>query len=164
MMVLSTMAVVASVAGCAGPRIVDGVFRSPKGYQVSVPAGAWVVARESRADLELVHRTEPIGMAINATCEPGRARASLGVLERHLLSGLRDRAVVSSEDTSLNGHVARHTVVDGQLGEHGAPVRVEAYVVRDGRCVYDLLYAAPAASFDDGRAGFQRLVDTFRTE
>lgn len=159
----SVVAATVTLAGCAGARIVDGVYQSPKGYQVAVPSGDWTITTRGRADVELRHRTEPVGMLVHATCGDVPSRATLDVLARHLLIGLRDRAVVSAEEISLNGKVARHAVVDGRLGDAEA-VRVELYVVRGTRCVYDLLYAASRPSFDDWRPGFQRLVETFQTE
>jgi hypothetical protein len=163
MAVIGASAAVA-VAGCAGTRITDGVFRSPKGYRVALPPGDWEVARRSRADLEVRHRTEPVGMLVNASCDQPPSKATLEVLARHLLSGLRRRAVVSAEEVSLNGRVARHSILEGRLGEDGEPVRVELYVMRDARCVYDLLYVAPPAAFDEWRPGFERFVETFVTE
>ena len=53
---------------------------------------------------------------------------------------------------------------DGQLGARDAPVRVEAYVLKDTRCVYDFAYAASPATFETWRADFQRLVESFATE
>ena len=102
-------------------------------------------------------------MVVNAACGADRARAPLDVLARHLLSGLRDRSVVIREDVSVNGNVARHAVVEGRLGEDGEPTTVELYVMRDDRCVYDFLYAAPPATFEAGRAEFERLVRTLST-
>jgi hypothetical protein len=43
-------------------------------------------------------------------------------------------------------------------------VRVETYVLKDARCVYDFAYVAPPASFEAWRAEFRRLVESFVTE
>ena len=152
------------VAGCAGRRIEAGVFHSAKGYRVGVPGGEWTVANESRADLELRHRTEPAGMLVNASCDAGAPRAGPAVLARHLLSGLRDRTVISTEEIVVDGRVTRHSVVEGRLGREDDPVTLEVYVMRDARCVYDFLYAAPPASFPRWEGEFQRFVGTFASE
>lgn len=153
-----------AVAGCAGKRIEHGVFYSPKGYRVALPPGDWSVRGDSRADLELRHRTEPVGMLANASCGGEVPKASLEVLARHLLIGLRDRSVVVSERVPLDGKVARHAVLEGRLGERGDPVKLELYVMRNDRCVYDFLYVAPASSFDAWQSSFHRFVDTFAAE
>jgi hypothetical protein len=153
-----------TATGCAGARIVDGVYQSPKGYRVALPSDGWTVTRAGRADIELTHRPASAGIVVHATCRSVPSRASLDVLARHLLIGFRDRSIVSVEDVSLNGKVARHTVLEGRLASGEEPVRVELYVARDDRCVYDFLYAAPPASFDDLRARFHDVIRSFRTE
>ena len=150
--------------GCAGTRLADGVFHSAKGYRVAVPGPDWQVVSRTRADLELRHRVEPAGMLVKASCDGVSTRADLKALARHLLAGLRDRVVVSAGEISLNGKVAHHAVLDGRADDGEDPVRVELYVMRDARCVYDLLYVAPPASFDDWRPAFARLVESFQTE
>ena len=154
-----------AAAGCAtaAQGIRDGEFHSPKGYRVSLPGDAWTVATNGRADLELRHRDGRAGMLVNAACGRDRARGPLEVLARHLLTGFRDRSVVTAEDVSVNGKVGRHAVVEGRLGEHGEPTTVELYVMRDDRCLYDFLYAAPPDAFAAGRTDFERLVRTLRT-
>ena len=43
-------------------------------------------------------------------------------------------------------------------------MKLEHYVARDDRCVYDFLYAAPLESFERWQADFRRLVSTFASE
>jgi hypothetical protein len=151
------------VAACASPRIEHGVFHSPKGYQVMLPPGDWKVIGDSRADLELRHGSAPAAMAVNASCDDRRPRGSLGVLARQLLSGLRDRSTLTVEETSVNGAVAEHEIVEGRLGASGDPMRVEVYVMRDARCLYDFVYTAPPEDFARWAWSFRELVETFRT-
>lgn len=152
------------VAGCAGTRIDEGVFHSKKGYRVAMPGGDWTVASGGTADLTLKHRDGRSGIVVNAGCDGARTRGSLAILARHLLAGLRDRSVVTREDVSVNGTTARHAVIDGRAADTGEPVRVELYVMRDERCLYDFLYAAPPETFDARRADFERVVHGFRTD
>lgn len=152
------------VAGCAGRRIEGGVFHSPKAYRVALPGGEWMVAEESESDLELRHRTAPAAMLANAQCG-GRAPARpLDVLSRHLLIGFQSRTAVERGEVSVNGRRAAHTVLDGRLTAKDKPVRVETYVMKDDRCVYDFAYAARPESFETWRAAFRRFVESFATE
>ena len=152
------------VAGCAGRRIEGGVYHSPKGYRVALPGGEWTVAEESGSDLELRHRTAPAAMLANAQCG-GRAPArSLDIFSRHLLIGLRSRTAVERGEVSVGGRRAAHTVLDARLSAKDAPVRVETYVMKDERCVYDFAYAAPPRSFETWRAAFRRFVESFAAE
>jgi hypothetical protein len=65
---------------------------------------------------------------------------------------------------SVNGKTARHAIIDGRAGDGGEPVRVELYVIRDDRCLYDFLYVAPPETFDARRPDFERVVQGFRTD
>jgi hypothetical protein len=152
------------VAGCAGTRVEEGVFHSEKGYRVAMPGGDWTVVSDGAADLTLRHRDGRSGIVVNAGCGVARTRGSLAVLARHLLSGLRERSVVVREDVSVNGRTARHAIVEGRAGDAGETVRLELYVMRDDRCLYDFLYVAPPDTFDARRPDFERVVRGFRTE
>jgi hypothetical protein len=103
-------------------------------------------------------------MLVNASCQARSPRSTPGVLARHLLSDLRDRSVVSREDVAVDGKVGRHAIVEGRAGAEGERVKLEVYVMRDARCVYDFLYVAPPASFERWESDFQRFVATFASE
>lgn len=158
--------VLAAAAGCAGVgggRIENGVYRSPKGYHITLPGEGWAVTADARADLALAHQGEA-AMLVNADCNGAAVRRPPAVLVLHLLAGLRDRSVIERDETSIGGHRALHRVVEGTPADGAAPVKVEAYVVTAPRCVYDLLYAAPPASFADHRPDFARFVASFTPE
>lgn len=161
---VSVAAVALGVSACAGGRIEGGVYRSAKGYRVALPGEAWTVAAGSRADLELRHRTGVAGMLANALCERAVSGRTLTVLTRHALAGLRERAVVERREVSLNGRRAAHTVLEGRMAEATGRVRVELYVMKSERCVYDLMYVAPPAAFATWRADFGRFVESFAAE
>ena len=162
-MALAVTAVVVA-AGCAGRRIESGVFHSSKGYRVGLPGDEWGVVDASEADLELRHRTAPVAMLANATCGDGVPAPPLDVLSRHLLMGFRSRAIVEWEDVAVDGRRAAHTVLDGRLAAGDALMRVETYVMKDERCVYDFVLVAPPDSFETWRTAFRELVESFATE
>jgi hypothetical protein len=153
-----------ALAGCAGTRIDRGVFHSSSGFRVTLPGPDWRIDADESAELALRHREEPAALAANATCEARVTRRPLDLLERHLLLGLRDRRVVERDDVPVNGFAAAHAVVEGRMRESGERVRVEVYVLRGARCVYDLLYVAAPAAFDAERPVFRRFVETFSAE
>jgi hypothetical protein len=163
MLAVGTLATLA-IASCATTHLDASVFHSKKGYRVALPGGDWIVANGDDADLTLKHRDGQRGIVVHAACDAARARGPLNVLARHLLSGLRERSVITRADVSLNGKVARHAVVEGRVGDAREPMTVEVYVTRDDRCVYDFIYAAPPDAFEAGRADFERLVNGFATE
>ena len=151
------------LAGCAG-RIRDGVFRSEHGFRVTLPGPAWTVVDDSRAELQLQRAAGGAGMLVHATCRPDAVRRSFDVLERHLLLGLRDRATLEDGEVDVAGRRALHRVVEGRARAARARVRIESYVLKDARCVYDLLYVASPDAFDGSREDFRRFVQSFATE
>ncbi len=158
------LAAVVVTAGCAGRRIESGVFHSPKGYRVGLPGAEWTVVDASRADLELRHHAAPAAMLAHATCGDRAPAPRLEALSRHLLIGFQSRAIVEWGDVSVNGRRAAHAVLDGRLAPGGALTRVETYVLKDERCVYDFALVAPPASFETWRTAFRGLVDSFAAE
>jgi hypothetical protein len=161
---LVTAVAFAVLAGCAGRRLHEGVYRSEHGFRVTVPGPGWVVVDRSRAELELRRADGVAGLRVHATRRPDAARRDYGLLERHLLLGLRDRATLEDGGTDLAGRRAAHLVVEGRPRDGEGRVRIESYVLKDARCVYDLLYVAPPEEFDGGRADFQRFVQSFAME
>ncbi|MGH7278234.1 MAG: hypothetical protein ACREJG_06050, partial [Candidatus Rokuibacteriota bacterium] len=144
-------------------RIEGGVFSSSKGYAVTLPGGAWRVSEDGRADLELRHPADSAGMLVNAACEGQAPGRSFDILRRHLLAGLRHREILEEGEVAVGGRRAVHAIVDGQLADGAPRMRVEMYVVKDERCVYDFLYVAPPEAFEAWRPDFLRLVETLTT-
>jgi hypothetical protein len=161
---LVTAVAFAILAGCAGRRLQDGVYRSEHGFRVTVPGPTWKVVNGSRAELELRRSDGGAGMLAHATCRPETARRGFGLLERHLLLGLRDRATLEEGETDVGGRRAAHLVVEGRARDGEERMRIESYVLKNARCVYDLLYVAPPDEFDGGRADFSRFVQSFAME
>jgi hypothetical protein len=157
------MGLVLALMGCAGRPLPGDVYRSPKGYRVNLPGPGWQVMSDGRADLEL--RQGPrAAILVNASCEPRFASRPLEALPRELLAGFSSREVQERDAPVVAGRESAHLVVEGQDGPRGERVRVELYVLKSDRCVYDLLYAAPPAEFARWRGDFQRLVGTFALE
>ena len=156
--------VVLVLTGCAGRQSPDDVYRSSKGYRVMLPGPDWRVVSESRADLELRHRQAPAGMLVNASCDPRLVGRAVDTLRREILAGFSDRAVQERDAVSVAGREAAHVVMDGQASRQGERLRVELFVVKGDRCIYDLLYAAPPADFARWRGDFQRVIATFTVE
>lgn len=159
---ITTVAMITALAGCAGRRLDNGVYHSEHGYRITVPGPRWSVVDDSRADLELRRADGRAGMLAAATCRRAAARRNYADLKRHLLLGLRERETLEDSETSLAGLRGVRVVVEGRMRDSEDRVRIEAYTLKDDRCVYDLLYVAPPASFDASRADFARFVASFQ--
>jgi hypothetical protein len=161
---LGALSAIVLASGCAVQRIDHGVYHSSKGYRVEIPNGEWAPVHDSPADLELRHRASPAAMAAHAVCEPSTVRRPARALARQLFIGVRERKVLERGETTVAGWPAVHDVVDARLEGSDGRVRIETLVVKDDRCVYDLMYAAPPAAFAELRLDFARFVESFRTD
>jgi hypothetical protein len=141
-----------------------GVFHADKGYRVSVPSPAWSVVGDGAADLELRHRSGVAGIVVNATCGGDRAGQDLAVLGRHLLVGLHERDLLARDAVTLAGRPATRLVLEAAPDRAGRRLRVEAWVMTDGQCVYDLIYAAPPERFPEWHEEFARILGSFAVE
>ena len=155
----ATLLVAVLSAGCSASRIENGVFYSPKGYQLRLPGDGWAVLPGGAAELELQRKNPDGGMLADATCDGPAASRPLAVLTRHLTFGLVHRETIETVQSEVGGRQAERTVVRGTAD--GADVAVEAIVVKGKRCVYDFVYVAPAAAFEAGRGDFQAFVESF---
>ena len=159
---LGVLVLLASTACATAGRIENGVFHSPKGYRVTLPAAGWKVEQGTRADLALQSEATPGGMLVDATCSGRELARPLDVLTRHLTFGLTKRAVVEDGTIRVAGHDAVHSTVRGMAD--GRDVTVEAMVLRVEPCVHDFLYVAPTGAFPSGRPAFRAMVESFSLE
>ena len=162
---LAAVAVAAMLVGCGAHSLTaSGLFRSQKGYRVAIPSDAWAAVSGSEADLEIRHRSARVGILVFASCEPGRAGRPFSVLRRHLLLGLADRVVLERHEVTLAGRPARRLLLEAAPEAGAERMRIEAWTMTDGRCVYDLAYAAPPAQFGTWHEDFARVLGSFTVE
>jgi hypothetical protein len=157
---LAAAAVAAMLVGCGAHSLTpSGQFQS-----VAIPSDAWAAVSESEADLEIRHRSARAGILVFASCEPGRAGRPFPVLGRHLLLGLADRVVLERHEVTLAGRPARRLLLEAAPEAGAERMRIETWTMTDGRCVYDLAYAAPPAQFATWHEDFARVLGSFTVE
>jgi hypothetical protein len=161
---LGVAAAALTLAACATARVENGVFRAPALFRVTVPGAGWEITAAEPTELGLRHRDSHAGILANAECGEGAVRRDLRVLTRRLFVGLRGRETLAHGPATVGGVPAVHTIVEAQVGRSAERMRMEAYVMKDERCVYDLVYVAPADVFEAQRADFGRLVESFAKE
>jgi hypothetical protein len=161
---LGVAAAALAVAACATPRLHDGVFRAHERFRVTVPGPAWEVAAATRTALALRHRDGRAGIMATVDCGESVQRPDPPALVGRLFVGLRERETLANGPATVGGLPAAHAIVQARVGGPDDRMRMEAYVVKDERCVYDLVYAAPPAEFEAQRADFRRFVESFAKE
>ncbi|MBI2902617.1 MAG: hypothetical protein HYY12_03380 [Candidatus Methylomirabilis oxyfera] len=145
------------LTACAGGKIVDGVFvDEARGFKVPVLSDGW--RRFEAEGVEIAFRADPGGQvaALVVECE-GQQAVPLQILSRRLFFGIGAKRVIAQEQVSLNGTEAIHTLLEGRVKD--AEVMVSSYVAKDATCVYDLIYAADPAVFEERLPEFERFVN-----
>jgi hypothetical protein len=157
-------AVALTLAGCATARVQQGVFRAPALYRVTLPGPAWEVASADDTRIALHHRESQAGILASAECGEPSARRDLPLLARQIFIGLRERETLENGLATVGGVEAAHAIVEAGVNARGERMRMEAYVLKDERCVYDLVYVATPETFEAQRPDFKRFVDSFAKE
>lgn len=146
-------------AGCAGGRLVEGMYRdSAHRYQIRIPTAPWLAVSLDGATVAFRAPDLQAAMAFSVDCkapEPG----GLPWIARHLFFGLQAKRIQSREAIHLRDTEGVRTRLVARLDE--VPVEVEGVTVRRGDCLYDFMYVAPPATFPRGQADFQAFVESW---
>jgi len=153
-----------TLAACATASVPDTVFRVPERFRVTLPGAGWETTPMDNVELALRHRDTGAGIFANAECGEGAAQRDLGLLALQLFVGLRERERLENGPATVGGAPAAHAVIEAQASGTDGRVRLEAYVMKDERCVYDLVYVAPPHAFEAQRPDFRRFVESFAKE
>lgn len=100
-------------------------------------------------------------MMVNARCGQDGDDVPLIALTNHLFLMFTDRNIVTQEVIPFDDREAMHTVMNAKLD--GVPMTYDVWVLKKDGCVYDLLYLAPEATFDQAHQSFEGLVQGFAT-
>jgi hypothetical protein len=148
------------LAACGGPKAVlrgDVVRDEQTAFRIGTLPPGWT---RVASDGDLALRNERTGAVLLANARCGAATdAPLGVHANTLLIGFTDRRVVEEKLVPISGREGLEQVVEAKLD--GMAVMIDSIVVLKEACLYDLVYAAPPARFEEGRDTFRRLIEGF---
>lgn len=144
--------------GCGANR---AAHRLEGRYDLGDPGAGWKRVRPGGAD-QAWHNAE-LGATIYADSNCGERYddAALPSLLNALALGVVADGPAREEPRELDGREALLRVVEGRLD--GVPVRIGAVVAKKDECVYDVVYIAPPARFEQGWDAFERVIAAFRT-
>ena len=138
----------------------------PSGYRVTLPGPGWERgARRAGPTWSCGTGRARRGCWSTPSATPAVARRDLTCSRGSCCSGCATARWSRRTRSPVNGRVAPHTRAGRtDAAERTSAMRIESYVLKDDRCVYDLLYVAPPAAFDARRGDFQRFVESFATD
>lgn len=152
------------VGGCAGKQGFDGrVYHAGRAtFRVGPVPSTWKKS-DAVDGAMLAFTDEPNGgmVSVYGRCGKDGDDVPLSALTQHLLIGFTEREVTEQKTVQLDGREALHTVLSAKLD--GVKTGLSLYVLKKDGCVYDLIYAAPPASFANGQPAFDAFVGGFAT-
>ena len=135
---------------------------SPRGGQrFSLgPLGAgWQSMDPLGADKAWYHAGRSATIYAEASCGARYEDGQLDALLTHLTFGIARGAPLRDEPLMLDGRSALVRSFNGQLD--GVAVQVGSMVTKKNDCLYDVLYIAPPARFDEGWSDFVGAIQGF---
>ncbi len=147
------------IFGCATVKIRDDVF-SPSGgkYTINISVKEWEPVDADKADIALWNKQYKAMFAIISSNIENK-RLSLEMLRRHLFIGIADRKIVSKDSVLVDNQRALHTILEGEMDN--CRLKIDAYVIRMGEKIYDLVCWAPSDSFDHIQGDFEDMIRSF---
>ena len=145
------------LVGCGG----RSAHRLEGRYDLGAPGEGWERVRPGGADQAWVNAGLGGAIYADSNCGERYEDSPLDKLLDSLTAGVTAGAPLREEARTLDGRDALLRVSDGALD--GVAVRVAAVVAKKDFCVYDLIYVAPPASFEQGWDGFEAVMSRFHT-
>jgi len=153
-----------AAAGCNGAaKTYDaGVYRSGNvAFRVGPTPKSWQRIEVNDASLAFRDDAREASILVNGRCGQKDDDTPLPALTNHLLMGTTEREYVREGTIPFDAREAHHTVLRAKLD--GVPMAYDVYVMKKDGCVYDLVYVAPPARFDEGARDFERFAAGFHT-
>lgn len=146
--------------GCAPLQVKDGILSPPhKNYTVNSPGKGWEMIKVGKEDLAFRHKQSHAMIAfISSNIE--KKKVSLKMLNNQLFIGMKNKKILLNEPMLVDNQQAMHTICVCEIDNH--KFKVDTYVIKFENKVYDLVYWAPANSFDYVREDFENIIKSFK--
>jgi len=129
-------------------------------FSVGRPGEGWRTMDPLGADEAWYHPQLSGTIYADANCGARYEDGELGALLTHLTFGVARGEALREEPMRLDGRDALVRTYRGSLD--GVSVQVGAMVTKKNDCLYDVLYIAPPARFEEGWRSFVSVIEGFR--
>ena len=152
----------AGAMACSHGRLEQGLFtKSETSYRIGdVPQG-WKLISFRGNDLAFQPDDATHLIAVNSTCRDYED-APLPVLTRQLLMGFTERKLIKQETRVLDSREALSSHYEAKMD--GVPIELLLVVMKKNGCAFDFTYLSPPERFEEKRASFEALLNSFTTE
>lgn len=147
--------------------VVDLAKESPDWLRLDAAEPGDTTASDSAiSDVAYQHRKDPSTISLNSSCRAGNEGKDLKDVARQLHLGFTDVTLRTEKPTELQGEPAIETTTQGKPMVEGhtltQDMMLRTFVVRRGRCIYDLMYIARADQFSHHAEDFERFVASLK--
>ncbi len=122
------------------------------------------VGEEGTARSDLAYQSQRTAsiISLNSACREKFKSESHDLKEftHQLLLGISDVKSRQQKEIQIKGNPALDTTIQGKMGDQ--PVKIRAVVVKNDRCLYDLMYVARPDQFAEQEQDFSRFVESLR--
>lgn len=147
-----------SLLGCGASR---RARRLEGRFAVGQPGEGWQRVLSGGADLAWYNESLSATIYADSNCAARFEDGELSDLLVHLTSGVARGAAVQEEARVMDGRAALLKSWSGSLD--GVAVKLSALTTKKDECIYDLVYIAPPARFDEGFGAFEQVLSGFST-
>lgn len=147
--------------GCAPLQTKEGIFSPPyKNYTITIPGTGkgWKPIRVDKEDIALWHKQHKAMIAVISS-DIENKKLSLEMLNRHLFLGITNKKIVSNDTVLVDNRSVLHAILEGEM--NNCQLKIDAYIIKIGDTVYDLICWAPRDSFDYIQGDFENLARSF---
>ncbi len=128
-------------------------------YTAAMPPG-WQAGMAPPGDFAFYSPSLGASLYADSSCGKRYSDAPLNVLANHLVMGFADLSDVAQQELMLDGRAAVERTARATLD--GVPVALAVTVLKNGPCVFDLVYVGAPEHAEQGIAAFRTFRDGFR--
>lgn len=147
-----------SLLGCGANR---RARRLEGRFSVGQPGEGWQRVLSGGADLAWFNESLSATIYADSNCAARFEDGELSDLLVHLTSGIARGEAVEVEERMMDGRAALLKSWSGSLD--GVALKLATLTTKKDECLYDLVYIAPPARFDEGFPAFEQVLSGFAT-
>ena len=146
---------------CAGFN--GSVFKGQNtSYKIGPLPVEWQEIKDENKEVNLIFwkKSKRQTIVVNSVCEGINPEATPRILTGHLLYGFTSTKIVKQQSSLVSGQEALRTTLEATLDN--SPLMLDLYVLKQGKCVFDLQYFASPENFNGGVKEFEDFVKGFQ--
>lgn len=148
------------LGGCAqwsaGKRTISPLNKK---YTLSITGNGWEPMKAGKEDMALWHKQSHAMMAF-ITSDVKSKKYTLEILNTQFFIGLKGKKILLKEQVTIDNQKAIHSILVADVDNQ--PLKIDSYVIQAKGHIYDLVYWAPSALFDNVRSDFVDAVKSFK--